>query len=471
MQRIILLHTNDVHGRVKGLARAATLIERIRAENPGVPVVYFDAGDIEETSVRLSNLTKGVAMHRLLTATGCAAHAVGNGAALRYGPSVLAAQAAAARYPLLLANMRNGDGSVIEGARATALIETGGVCIGLIGITSEVGGMYESAFGVRILPVLPLVRELAAELRNAGADTVLLLSHMGLDEDHALAAGLQDVVPLVIGAHSHHLLPEGERIGSVVIAQAGEYAQYLGRVDVLWDGLRLHVLEAGVLPITDDIVPAERVMREARAAEDEVERFLQDVIGELAEPLDYSTEWECGVANLMADALRERMHADVGLVSAGQAFTGGLEAGPVRRIALWDICGSSANPGVVALTGEQLTALVAKGLDPVFAADCPRTLRGQARGVLHLSGAAVRDGQLYVAGKPIDAEGTYRVAGSDWELDVYGGYAKPDWALKPEYDSSVILREALEDYLAAHRPVTVEMGRIAGALSQSTTTR
>lgn len=64
MQPFIILHTNDIHGRIEGLARIATLVERIRTENPEVPVLFFDIGDIEETSRRLSNLSKGAAMHK-----------------------------------------------------------------------------------------------------------------------------------------------------------------------------------------------------------------------------------------------------------------------------------------------------------------------------------------------------------------------------------------------------------------------
>src|SRR3954469_19895048 len=71
VQKFIILHSNDIHGRIEGLARIATLVEQIRAENVDIPVLYFDAGDSEETSTRLSNLTKGVAMHRLLTVAGC----------------------------------------------------------------------------------------------------------------------------------------------------------------------------------------------------------------------------------------------------------------------------------------------------------------------------------------------------------------------------------------------------------------
>ena len=105
MSRLVLLHTNDVHGDIEALARVATLVERIRAESH-CPVVYVDAGDVEETTTWISNATKGAAMHRLLSAAGCEAAAVGDASWLRYGPQVLPSHAAASSYPLLLANVR-----------------------------------------------------------------------------------------------------------------------------------------------------------------------------------------------------------------------------------------------------------------------------------------------------------------------------------------------------------------------------
>jgi 2',3'-cyclic-nucleotide 2'-phosphodiesterase (5'-nucleotidase family) len=460
MRRLIILHTNDIHGRIEGLARVAALVERVRAENPDIPVLYVDAGDSEETTVRLSNLTKGAAMHRLLSAAGCAAAAVGNGATVRYGHAVLADQAAVARYPLLLANMRLADGSPVAGAQPATTIDLGFMRLGLIGVTSEMDGMYDQWFGLRLPPVLPLIQDLAAALRQDGAGDVVLLSHMGLDADRALAWGLQGQVAAIVGAHTHDLLPEGERVGEVLIAHAGEYAQHLGRLDLAWDGERLAVLRATVLPVSDDIAPSLRVLAEVAAIEAEVAHFLDQVIGELAAPLGFSPDRECGVANLAADMLRERMAAEVAIVAAGQAFSGPLPAGPLRRIALWEVCGSSANPGVTTMTGAQLAAIVARGLDLAFAADRPRTLRGEPRGLLHLSGAATRAGRLLIGGHPVEPERWYRVAGTDWELEPYGGYVDPGWELARRYDVPTIVREALEEYLAGRGPVSVELGRL-----------
>src|SRR5579862_9769453 len=123
--RLTLLHTNDIHGCIEGLARVATLVEQIKNDTPH-RVMYVDAGDVEETTTRLSNLTKGVAMHRLLSAAGCEAAVVGNAVWVRYGTHVIPDQARAASYPLLLANLEP-----VDGVQATALIDG----VGFVGVT------------------------------------------------------------------------------------------------------------------------------------------------------------------------------------------------------------------------------------------------------------------------------------------------------------------------------------------------
>lgn len=456
---IIILHTNDIHGRVEGLARIATLVERTRAENRDVPVFFFDLGDVEEPSRRLSNVTKGAGMHRLLSAAGCDAAVAGNGAWLRYGPQVLADHGAAAHYPLLLANLRTSEGETLAGVQPTCLLEAGGIRLGLIGMTADTQAWLDF-FDLNAAPAPALSRELGASLRQNGANAVLVLSHLGLPADRELAAGLQEDVSALLGSHTHDLLPEGEWVGRVMVAQAGQYAEHLGRLDLAWVDGRLVVERAGVLPVTEDIAASAAVLAEAAVVEAECAQYLAEIIGELAAPLDFAADRECGVGNLMADMLLQRMGGDLAVISAGHAFTGPLPAGPLSRGTLWDVCNTTANPGVVELSGAQLGAMMTKGRDLAFAADRPHTLRGHPRGLLHLSGATLRDGQLQIGGEPVVSARTYRVAGSDWEFESYGGYTNPSWGLRPKYEVPTILREALEAYLAAQRPAHVTMGRL-----------
>jgi 2',3'-cyclic-nucleotide 2'-phosphodiesterase (5'-nucleotidase family) len=250
----------------------------------------------------------------------------------------------------------------------------------------------------------------------------------------------------------------------VTIVQAGEFAEHVGRVELEIGNAGVRVVDVTVRPVGAETPPHTAVLRQVEAIERELEEYLAEIVGELEAPLDFAADRECAAANFMADVVRERMEAEVAVVTAGVAFDAGLPAGPLRRGALYEACSSPGNPGVASMTGGQLQLLVARGLDPELARDVPRTFRGAQRGLMHMSGAEVRDGRLLVAGAVIDPARTYRVAGSDWELDRYGGYADPAWGLEVEYDHPTIMREAVEDHLRRNGRVTPPAPRINSPL-------
>ncbi len=420
---VTLLHTNDLHGRIEQLARVGTLVDRIRAESPR-PVIYVDAGDLEETTNRLSNLTKGVAMQPVLAAAGCQAACVGNSVWLRYGTHVLADHAAAASFPLLLANI-----VPIAGVRPTAMI--GGV--GFVGVTDAFRDFLDTAdYGVKPLDEVETVRCHARELRAAGAERIVVLSHLGLAAmpdrrgprvtDRELADALTGEIDLIVGGHSHDLLPHGEWRSGVLIAQAGVFGEHLGRVDL--DGGELR---ASVIPVTQDVPCAPEVLTAAERGQRQLEASLGEVIAELDRPLD---------ARWIADVVRRRMDADVGLATSGAAIDHPLPPGPLRRGDLWEACHSTGNPGAVSMTGAQLAQVIQRGSDPEFQRTTAGPLRGRERGPLEVVGAA-----------DLDPARDYLVAGTDWELEPYGGMVDAAWQLQARYDFPIILREAIEQHL------------------------
>ena len=97
-------------------------------------MLLLDGGDVEETSVRLSASTYGVAGWRLLGAAGVDAAVVGNGGLLRYGPDVLPRYAEALGSPPLVCDLER-DGETPAGAAPSRLIDCDGVCVGVIGMT------------------------------------------------------------------------------------------------------------------------------------------------------------------------------------------------------------------------------------------------------------------------------------------------------------------------------------------------
>jgi 2',3'-cyclic-nucleotide 2'-phosphodiesterase (5'-nucleotidase family) len=467
-EQFTLLHTNDIHGRYEGLARAATLIERIR-ESSAHPVVYVDAGDVEETMNRLSNLTRGRAGHELLRAAGVVLEAVGNGGLVRYGPGVLAGYAQAAGRTLLLANLRMSDGSAIPGTSATAMLEIAGRKLGVIGLTEPYNDThtYERFFSLTALDVPELVRSLAAELRADGADAVMLMSHLGLEVDRALAETLQDEVSLIIGAHTHDHLPHGERVGHVWIAQAGSFAENLGRIELCWKDGGLEVLSISTLPVTDDLEPSARVLETMRQVELEIEEHMNEPVTALAADFELALDRECAAGNLMADAVLAHTGADAALITAGIAFVRSLPAGVLTRGRLFEAAPFTANPGVAEMTGAQILRLLEIGLNPNKAAARPHGLRGGAIGLLHASGLQWREGGFEIGSAPLEETRAYRIAGSDAELDEGFGFVDETWGLKAQFDANVILADALEAYLKSHPDAQPETGRLEGAIQKT----
>lgn len=57
------------------------------------------------------------------------------------------------------------------------------------------------------------------------------LTHIGIDQDRQLAESVPGI-DLIVGGHSHTVLPDGERVGETLIVHAGSHARFVGRVDV-----------------------------------------------------------------------------------------------------------------------------------------------------------------------------------------------------------------------------------------------
>jgi 2',3'-cyclic-nucleotide 2'-phosphodiesterase (5'-nucleotidase family) len=219
-------------------------------------------------------------------------------------------------------------------------------------------------------------------------------------------------------------LPDGEWVDGVLIAQAGWGGEHLGRIDWDGDGPR-----ASVVAVGDEILPDPDVLAAAERAERRLDASLDEIVADLDEPLD---------ALRIAEILRQRMDADVGLATEGAALDRPLPAGPLRRGELWEACSSTGNPGVVPMSGAQLRAVIERGADPAFQQTTAGPLRGRPRGPLHVSGP---DG--------IDPGRRYLVAGTDWELEPYGGMVDEAWKLLVRYEFPIILREAIEEHFAA----------------------
>ncbi len=309
---LTILHTNDLHARIEQLPFISAMAKRIRQEvaDRGGHTLLWDAGDAEDRILLESDVTKGTAIMAMMNVIGYDAAALGNAAAVTYGPDNLARLAETANFPIMVANLSwTETGQLVEGGVPYRLLELGDIKLGLIGVTA-LSNAY-SIFGTRTFKPAPIVTELVQHLRNRGANVIAVLSHLGLEGDRALAEAVSGL-HFIVGGHSHDTLEEPLMVNDTLIAQAGAYGSHLGRID-----LELDSSSGRVQSRTGHLMPVDASEADAKVVEaieeqiKEVQALLSRPVGQTTTFLDLNYFQECALGNFLADVLRDRMKADV----------------------------------------------------------------------------------------------------------------------------------------------------------------
>lgn len=254
---LVVATTTDVHGRitawdyyanraetVRGLTRAATIVDSVRAANPG-RVVLLDAGDLLQGNP-LAYVAARVSRDRTnpivaaMNAMHYDASAIGNHE-YNYGVPYLDSAVRQAKFPFLSANTYRFDPADVHAFRAWTIVERAGLKIGIVGATTPGVTVWdaENIRGrLRFGDIVPAVRQAVQEVRAAGADVVLVTVHSGLKEPSSydtvttgvpsenVAARIAGEVPgidLIVYGHSHKEM-SGITVGQALLMQAKNWA-------------------------------------------------------------------------------------------------------------------------------------------------------------------------------------------------------------------------------------------------------
>jgi len=467
---LTILHTNDLHARIEQLPFISAMVKRIRREvaDQGGHTLLWDGGDAEDRILLESDVTKGAAIMAMMNAMGYDAAALGNAAVVTYGPDNLRRLAEVADFPIIAANLCwSATGQLVEGAVPYRMVELGAIRLGVVGVTA-ISNSYE-IFGTHSFNAPPLVSELVRHLREQGANIIAVLSHLGLEGDKTLAQAV-DGIDLIIGGHSHDRLEQPLLVNDTLVTQAGAYGSHLGRVDLETDNSSGNILRrtGGLMPVDTSEVD-DRIIEAIEEQIKQAQGLLSRPIGQTTTFLNVNYFQECALGNFLADVLRDRMETEIAFIVTGMLD----EAIGVGMVTFGDLCrasSSTANPGRAELSGKEIWDTLNYGLRPEVTQERPAPLRGNPQGILQVSGLTVTYDpyadpneqviRVLVGTEPLDFERRYSVAATDWELGELTEYAHLDQK-KVTYHVPTILREAMEEYLVAHSPVSVTAeGRI-----------
>ena len=242
-RRLTVWFTADVHDR-RGFG------ERLR-ELVAPDELLVDCGDSLRGSSTVYFAHEGVVDE--FARAPYRAQAVGN-REFHYSHRCFAARARAMPMPMLCTNLEDLRGRPSAPFASELTVLVAGLRVRLLAVLVpqyRTGSGWERIFGWRFLaPRAALARAFSSQAENV-ADVTLLLSHVGLRADRALAASFPQL-GAILGGHSHDELATPEIVDGVPIVHAGAFARNAGRLELDVDGSRSSVASYRLVPLAGD---------------------------------------------------------------------------------------------------------------------------------------------------------------------------------------------------------------------------
>ena len=501
----VILHTNDAHVAFEdnigydGLALYKKELEAVYDH-----VLLIDAGDAIQGGP-IGAISKGAEIIRMMNRLGYDLAVPGNHE-FDFGLEALDDCAEALNCGYTCANFCvTGVEPVFQPWR---ILEAGDLKIGFVGavtpdaytkstikdILNEVGEpMYDflaDETGQRLCVGL---QKAIDEARQAGADYVILVSHLGNGDDMTprfrcdAVVGKLTGLDLVIDGHSHETynrtVTDGEN-RQVPIAQTGSNMKAIGQIKIYKDG-RLEETLIDTVPEPANM-PFEKVVRRnvERCVDPEMKAFLDEIVasyapvmnrkvGEVsydmivrdADGFDVSRVEENGLCDFVADAYRTVGGTRAALVNAG-AVRNNLKAGTVTYNDILNILPYSNDVVTASVTGQMLLDALEFGVSKL-----PAVSGGflQVSGITfrvnpELESSVVVDDKnqfVSVAGEyrvsdvmvgqePLDQKAEYTLTGTSFLLNGGDGYAmfkEADILSMTMLPDNEVVIKYLEEYL------------------------
>lgn len=323
MKHLHVYQLNDLHSHFENWPRIRRFLNERRAyhEARGEDVLIFDIGDFLDRVHPLTEATDGKANIELMNTVPFDAVTIGNNEGIGNSKHILNRLYRDANFPVVLANLFDSQTEQRpDWAKPSYIKEMpSGLRVGVIGLTSPlylsyVPNGWDPREAYEVLP--QLIQELKPK-----TDLIILLSHMGIIEDIQMGEMYQDI-HLILGAHTHHVLPDGRLIDGTLLTGAGKWGRYIGHAELTLAGNN-QVIEKKAKLIDCDTLP------EARGDKKEVAHLSQlgdEILSQepvASIPFALTTDWQAHtqLVDLGLDAITHYAKVAVGILNSGLFLT------------------------------------------------------------------------------------------------------------------------------------------------------
>ena len=516
--RLTIIHTSDIHSRLLpyqfdpsftdnqlglmdgadsygGISRMAHVIKRER-QNAGRSL-HLDSGDCFQGAI-IFNEFQGEAEVAALSATRLNAAVIANHEFDSGAHNLYAQIAGFGSYDLLAANYDFEEADLPwsnrleEVSRPSVLYDLDGLRVGVIGLAnlSSLNSIHneDNSLGIRVRDELEVLATESALLREQGADIVVALSHMGLDDDLENARDAHGV-DIFIGGHHHvaidpPLVVTNEHSGRrVPVVHSGAFAKFVGRADfvirlsedggeVISHDYTLFPISSSTVPDTDDEL--DNLLLEYQDQLDQ--RYNMDqVIAEASEKLTRygSAGGDSMLGNFTAEAMRAYPGVETEIAITNTLGTrsdigaefGDDELWPITLNDLFNAMPFDNTITTMFLSGSEVREV----LDYVSARSSERGCNSQAQVAgltFEMNCCTFTADNIHVNGVPIDDNGTYEVATNNYIAHGGSGFAMLE-RNTTQFDTGISIRDVVREAMTQvydlpdyDANIAVEDGRI-----------
>lgn len=492
---LTILHTNDCHARVEptkiggksygGYPRMATYVaERMRTDpNP----ILLSAGDVFQGTLYF-NVYEGLADLAFMNLMGYTAMALGNHE-FDKGPKTLAQFVAAAKFPILCANMDFSKEPELAGkVKPSTVVQIGGERVGIVGaVTDDLLSISSPGPNVAMKPLVASIQAEVDRLAADGITKIVLLTHCGYDVDTGTLAKEVRGIDVIVGGHSHSLLGkfsdpnlsrtegpyptvvEGRDRSKVLVVQAWDWGKVVGRLQVVFDDRGVVKSWSDDQPkILDESVPEDPVAAAiATAFRKPIEAVASEVVGLTEKGIDRLNNLggESPVGNVIADAqlaYTQKAGAEFAFMNGG-GVRASIDAGPITYAEAVAVQPFGNTLTLLELTGDEIRQALEWGVGklPDASGALVHVSKSTSYEVDLTKPVGSRIGKVVLAGQPLDPKRTYRVVLNTFMANGGDGHEVLKNAKGRRVDLGFVDIDALVDYFRAHRPLEARQeGRI-----------
>ena len=448
LEKIHIFHTNDLHSHFEYWLRMQAFIKEQRQlfADRGEASFLLDVGDHMDRSNIYTEATLGKGNVEMLNEAGYDVVTIGNNEGITLDFEQLSSMYEKAEFDVVVANIKALAGENPSWLKPyTVLTTMYGTKIAVIGATAQYDTFYRTLNWEVTEPRKALV--LLVQKLKKEVDMIVCLSHLGISDDELLANECPDI-DVILGAHTHHILPKGKVVNGVLLTGGGKFGQLTGHLTISYSHsdkcitvLEEELIENGQLATVPG--EAEFLFNLSKAGSS----LLSEPVVQL--PKTYYKEWfhYSPLSNLFAEAVFDYTGADCVMFNAG-IFMEDLKKGNVSAHDMHKILPHPINLCLIELTGAELKEMYVQAQNEEWWQLQLKGLgfRGIVLGKLLMYNLKMdQHRQLFIKGDIVDSSKIYKLA----TLDLFTfGYFFPSFKqAKKHYYLPAFLRDVLLSYL------------------------